>query len=278
MFRTLLLIPLCLLSLTAAEMPWPDVPDPIGLGPRLATIDWLQERKVIIPADATDAKLIELWAEASGLRAKQRDEEISRRESEEIILKADRLERERIASEKAVALALAHEPVRQGPGAPAGKSSASEVISIAGGKITFVPPNGFAPLPQAILDRKYPAKTAPKYVISNRSAQTTIAYDLKPVDIPQDKMEEARKALTEMMPKMVLNLRWRENKIIELSGVKWIYMEMISSALDTDIHNIMLVTGHNQQMLIINFNSTVTEFSAYEQELQKSIQSITIHK
>jgi hypothetical protein len=42
------------ITLSAAEG-WPPLPDPIGLGPRLVTLEWLREHRQAMPAGATDA-------------------------------------------------------------------------------------------------------------------------------------------------------------------------------------------------------------------------------
>jgi len=151
-----------------------------------------------------------------------------------------------------------------------------ETVSLDNGHITFETPDGFETVPEEVLKLKYPSSRAPKYVIGNKSAATTIAYDLKPNDIPQDQIDEVRAAFTQLFPRMIPNLEWIENKTIELSGRKWVYFEMTSTAIDTDIYNIMLFTGHKGQMLVFNFNSTKEEFKKYESALRKSISTIKI--
>lgn len=96
----------------------------------------------------------------------------------------------------------------------------AEVITLDAGAIRFEAPEGFKPVPQEIIDLKYPSSRAPKYVIGNESAATTIAYDLKPNNIPQEKIDEARGAFTEMFSRMIPGLQWKENKTITLAGQK----------------------------------------------------------
>ena len=151
-----------------------------------------------------------------------------------------------------------------------------DTISLDNGHITFEAPDGFKPVPEEIIRIKYPSSRAPTFVIGNKSAATTVAYDLKPHNITQDKIDEARAAFTKLFPRMIPGLKWRENKTIELSGRKWGYLEMTSTAIDTDIYNIMLFTGYKGQMLVFNFNSTKEEFRKYERALRKSIKTIRI--
>lgn len=151
-----------------------------------------------------------------------------------------------------------------------------EIISLDNGHIIFEAPDEFKPVPEEIIRIKYPSTNAPKYVIGNESAETTIAYDVKPNNIPPEKIEEFRAGFTQMFPRVVPGLQWKQNKIIELAGRKWVYFEMTSTAIDADIYNIMLFTSYNNQMLIFNFNSSKEEFKKYEKALRKSIQTIKI--
>ena len=90
-------------------------------------------------------------------------------------------------------------------------SASAKTISLDNGNITFEAPDEFKPVPQEILDIKYPSKRAPRYVIGNESAATTIAYDLKPNSMPQDKINEAREAFSQMFPRMIPGIEWKEN-------------------------------------------------------------------
>ena len=151
-----------------------------------------------------------------------------------------------------------------------------ETFSLDKGSITFEAPEGFKPLTEKLIKTKYPSSRAPKFVVGNESAATTIAYDLKPHKIPKDKLEEARASFTKLFPRIVPGLKWVKNETKELSGTKWGYLEFTSTAVDTDVHNIMLFTGYKGQMLVFNFNSTKEQFKDNEAALRKSIQTIKI--
>jgi len=156
--------------------------------------------------------------------------------------------------------------------------ASADPIKVGDTEVTFDPPTGFKPLAQEIIDVKWPTNRAPKFVVGNESASTTVAYDLKPHVIPQDKLGEVQKQFTQLFERMIPGLDWKKNEIIEHSGRKWIFMEMTSSAVDTDIHNIMMITGYDNRMLVFNFNSTKKDFPKYEKALRASLKSIKIPK
>ncbi len=151
-------------------------------------------------------------------------------------------------------------------------------ITLDGGNISFEVIDEFKPIPKEWIELKFPGTSGPKYAIGNESGSTTISYDLKPHIIPQDKIDEIRAEFTKMLSKRMPEIKWVENKTIELSGRKWVYFEMTSTAIDTDVYNIMLFTGYKDQMLVFNFNSTKEEFQKYELALRKSIKTINIIK
>lgn len=152
----------------------------------------------------------------------------------------------------------------------------AKTYKLENGNITFEAPKGFRPMSEAVIKIKYPRGRPPKYVVSNASTQTSIAYDLKSYDLPQHKLEEAKLGFTRVLPRIIPGLVWVRQEIIQLAGQKWVVLEMTSSAIDTDIHNIMLLTGYRDKMLVFNFNSTKKEFPKYEAALRKSIASIKI--
>ncbi|MEM9282338.1 MAG: hypothetical protein AAGA96_10955 [Verrucomicrobiota bacterium] len=152
----------------------------------------------------------------------------------------------------------------------------AEPIQVAGTAVTFDPPNGFAPLSQEIIAIKWPTDRAPAYAIGNPSGSTTVAYDLKPNRLPQEALPDVQKSFTQLFERMVPGIIWKKNELIEHSGQRWLMMEMTSNAVDTDIYNIMLITGFDGKMLVFNFNSTREDFPRYEAELRKSLNSIKL--
>ncbi len=149
-------------------------------------------------------------------------------------------------------------------------------IKVGDTNVTFEPPEGFRPVPQEIIDLKWPMNQAPKFVVGNESATTTVAYDLKPYLIPQNKLPDYQRQFTLVFDQIIPGLEWKKNELVDHSGQKWLHMEMTSSAVDTDIYNIMMMTGHEGRMLMFNFNSTKEEFERYESQLRESIASIKL--
>jgi hypothetical protein len=152
----------------------------------------------------------------------------------------------------------------------------SEIVSLDNGAVSFDAPDGFKPLTKELIEIKFPRSRAPKYVVGNQRATTTVAYDLKDDAVPEEKIGEVLDSFYGMFPKIIPGITWKEKKIMEFEGKKWGYLELTSSAIDTDIYNIMLFTSYKGKLLIFNFNSTKSDFPTYEKALRESIKSIRI--
>jgi hypothetical protein len=152
----------------------------------------------------------------------------------------------------------------------------SETFSIPDVGVSFEAPLGYTKLDAAEIAIKYPSNRAPAFVVGNARRTTSIAYDLKPNGFPADKIGEVKEFFEKTFDRVVPGIDWKQRKLIDMLGQQWIYLEMSSRAIDTDIHNIMLVTPLQGKMLIFNFNSTKDEFPKVEAELRESIKSISL--
>jgi len=149
-------------------------------------------------------------------------------------------------------------------------------VEVGGTGITFVAPDEFEPLSQEMIDVKWPNKNGPRFVVGNERATTTIAYDVKAQDLSGTSMDELRASLEQTFNRIIPGIQWQENSVIEHEGREWVYLEMTSNAIDTDIYNIMMLGGVGQKMIIFNFNSTKEEFPKYEEILRHSLKSIRV--
>lgn len=142
--------------------------------------------------------------------------------------------------------------------------------------ITFDGPADFIELSDEMISRKWPTNQAPQWAVGTENGTTTIAYDLKPHDISNAPFDQLLGQFEDLFDRMIPGIEWIESEVITIEGKEWIFMEMTSNAVDTDIHNIMLATSYESEMLVFNFNSTVEEFSKYEAELRESIETIRL--
>ncbi len=153
---------------------------------------------------------------------------------------------------------------------------ATEKVNIPGTTVSLQAPTGFTALTEAEIALKFPRTRPPKYVVGNARRTTSIAYDLKPQAIKDAELEEGLRVFETMLGRAIPNLVFKRKEIIEQGGQRWIYLEMTSTAIDTDIYNIMLITPFDGKMLMFNFNATKEDFATQEAALRASVASIRL--
>lgn len=72
----------------------------------------------------------------------------------------------------------------------------ADPIKVADTEVTFEAPEDFKPLSKEIIAAKWPTNRAPAFAIGTPSGTTTVAYDLKPNNIPQEALPEVQKSFT----------------------------------------------------------------------------------
>lgn len=151
-------------------------------------------------------------------------------------------------------------------------------IQIPGTTVWFVAPDGFSKLDQEEIDVKFPSKTAPRHAIGNERRTTTVAYDVRDVEITDEALERQIDDIDQMFGRAIPGFESIDRGMRTLNGKKWAYFEMKSNALDADIHNIVLMTAHQGRMVVLNFNSTKSEFVAIEPLLRASISTLHLRE
>lgn len=153
-------------------------------------------------------------------------------------------------------------------------SAATFTIPDAG--VSFSAPEGFTALTPEEIGSKYTTNRSPAVILGNARRTTTIAFDLKPQNLTQEKLPQVKASFEALFDRIIPGIDWKQKKLIDMQGQQWIYLEMTSRARDTDIYNIVLITPHRGKMLVFNLDSTKSEFPAVEKELRKSLQTIAV--
>lgn len=151
-------------------------------------------------------------------------------------------------------------------------------VQIPGTKIWFTAPDGFTQLSQEELDLKFPSKSGPRHAIGNERRTTTVAYDTRDVAVTEQLLEQQLDDINTTLGRAIPGFVSVAREMRSLNGQKWAYLEMTSTAIDADIHNIVLMTAHGGRMVVLNFNSTKTDFVTMEAPLRSSIESLALRK
>ena len=157
-------------------------------------------------------------------------------------------------------------------------SIAGEKVNLFDGNVSLVLPEGFSVMPEELAKVKYPIEShRPKHIYSNKRTTTSIAITLSEhSQLQPHQLPEFKAFMEETLSRMIPGLKWIKRDYAVINGKKWARFELMSNAIDTDIHNIMLMTSFNGKPLMFNFNSTKGEFPKVVKDLQESIDSIRV--
>lgn len=116
----------------------------------------------------------------------------------------------------------------------------------------------------------------PQHVYANERRTVSVAITFSQAQISPEQLPELKNFLPKFLELAVPGIEWITQDFTVINKVRWIQLEFISKAIDTNIHNDAYFTSFNGKMLGFNFNSTVEQYDAVRAELIKSRNSITI--
>jgi hypothetical protein len=136
--------------------------------------------------------------------------------------------------------------------------------------LKFTPPPGFSQWSRKQVFSKFPAAQPPRYVFApDTRGRVSIAFTSEKVpagtDLPKLKtmLEEAYSHLP--------GIKWLLRETLDLNSRKWIHLEFISRAVDTNIHNdLVAMVRPNGDYVGVNFNAVTAEWDRNKAALVKS--------
>ena len=149
-------------------------------------------------------------------------------------------------------------------------------IEVLNGKVSIIAPKDFGPMPKDILEMKYPSSRRPTDVLSDRTGGVTLAFNHTNNPMQLSQVKEAQVAISQMFHNMYPSAKWIRDEVIEQNGTVFMVMELITPAVDTQIHNIMYGTSVDGRFLLVAFNTTVEQSDEWLPIGKKIMNSISI--
>lgn len=150
----------------------------------------------------------------------------------------------------------------------------AERVAIPDAGVTFQAPSEFTSLSPEEIAVKFPRRKPPQAAVGDERRTTTIAYQLLDSTIADSALPAVMEAMANTLYRAIPGVEWKRREIVKMAGQSWVWLELTSSAIDTDIYNIVLITPRNGKTLMFNFNTTKELFPIYEAALRASIASI----
>ncbi len=150
-----------------------------------------------------------------------------------------------------------------------------ETRNLLDGKIQMLVPTHFEPMSEELIRVKYPMERRPTFVLSNERGTVNIAYDLKTNALSIEELDEAHRAFEKMFRNAYPSATWYRSERTILNGQECFIFEVLTPAIDTEIHNIIVVFSLKGRMLLISINITkelVKEWLPVARKMVESIQ------
>ena len=151
-------------------------------------------------------------------------------------------------------------------------------VYLEGGRVSFVPPAGFTSMTPDEIALKFPSRggNPPKYVYANERRSVAIAITFSSARLTPQQLGELKNFMPKFLEKVMPDIKWIQQDFTAINNVRWVHLEFISRAIDTNVHNDTYFTSFNGKMLGFNFNSTVEQYEAIKAALHQSRDSITV--
>lgn len=124
------------------------------------------------------------------------------------------------------------------------------------GHLQLLVPDGFALMGESMLVTKYPSGNRPTIVFTNQSGSINVIVNHTPNRVSPKQLRQLHQQLDSSIRQTIPPSAWRFSGFQHHNGREWIQLEFTSSAIDTNISNIMVATSLDNRMLAVSFNVT----------------------
>ena len=116
-------------------------------------------------------------------------------------------------------------------------------INVLNDKVSILAPQDFLPMSAELIELKYPATSRPTKVLSDETGGVSLAFNHTNTPMRPDQVNEAFNAISSMFRNIFPTAKWIREEVIEQNGTQFMVLELITPAVDTDIHNIIYGTS-----------------------------------
>lgn len=149
--------------------------------------------------------------------------------------------------------------------------------TVLNGKVTLVTPKDFGLMKKELLEMKYPASRRPSEVLSDSTGGVTLAFNHTQSPMKQDQVIEAHAAISKMFHNTYPSAKWIRDTTFTKDGNNFMVLELVTPAMDTEIHNIIYGTSVDGRFLLVAFNTTVQQSNEWLPIGKKIMDSIKLN-
>lgn len=135
-------------------------------------------------------------------------------------------------------------------------------------------PNYFEKMPEILAKIKYPYEARPEYIYSNPSHSMSLTFKLFDTEVNEEDLPNIRDSFKNTMLMIDKSNEDLGEDIIEMSDLKLPYFEIKTSAIDSDIYNLMFLTIVKGKLVMGSFNCPVSDKDDWQKPAKAMIKTI----
>jgi hypothetical protein len=128
--------------------------------------------------------------------------------------------------------------------------------AVINGKLSLLVPVEFSEMDEETLKLKYPSERRPSLVYTNEAGTINVAINHTKDPMPQSEIGAFHKQMDAMFRNLYPSATWFNSGVIDISGRKWLTLNLRTPAIDTEIRNIVAGTSMEGRLLLVSFNVT----------------------
>lgn len=135
-------------------------------------------------------------------------------------------------------------------------------------------PKGFTPMDEAMKKIKYPSENRPTVVFTDERGKVNVALSAGMAPLKAEQLDTYKDLMLQAMRNYQPTA---ESVTVDGNRKAWL-LSFVSKAVDTDIHNAMLIISFKDKLVIAAFNATKDQWDTYRDSVKPSLLSIKFNE
>lgn len=144
------------------------------------------------------------------------------------------------------------------------------------GRVKMLVPTSLAPMPEEMLELKYPSQRRPTLVFTNPAGSVNVALNHTQNAASDADVPGLHRSMEQLLRRVHPTAQWHDSKTGQRDGMRYFVLDFVTPAVDTDVRNMVFATPLDGRMLLVSFNCMVELQSSWAPLGQQIIDSITL--
>jgi len=151
-----------------------------------------------------------------------------------------------------------------------------EKKSILNNKVDILMPKGFEIMSEEMAKLKYPGERRPTLIYTDEKGLVNVAFNHTMSKASQEQVEAYKETLVTTFKNVYPSASWKSSGVEVINGRKVAYIELVTTAIDTNIYNLIFLTDLDDRLLLCTFNCVESSQEEWETPAHQIMNSLNI--